>query len=100
MVRVAASLREKAKKKTKQTEACDAAGRCHLRLLGHTQQYQLIAWLLGRDPKAWRDPFEPHEEALFVQDLGPDHKLLLNKFNVVAHHCLVVTKSGRCAMLH
>ncbi len=57
-------------------------------------------WLLNRDAEARRDPFDPHEEALFVQDLGPDHKLLLNKFNVVAHHCLVVTKSGRCAMLH
>ena len=56
-------------------------------------------YLYGRTSEVWRDPFDPHEEALFVQTLGTGHKLLLNKYNVVEHHCLVVTKSGRHALI-
>jgi ATP adenylyltransferase len=33
--------------------------------------------------------FDPH---LFVADLGPSHYVLLNKFNVVAGHALIVTR--------
>ena len=39
----------------------------------------------------WRDPFSPCEEALRVGDIGEQHFLLLNKFNVLAHHLLIVT---------
>ncbi|WP_321801256.1 ATP adenylyltransferase family protein [Caballeronia sp. J97] len=39
----------------------------------------------------WRDPFSPCEEALRVGDIGERHFLLLNKFNVLAHHLLIVT---------
>lgn len=38
------------------------------------------------------NPFLPYEEALWVQHLSPTHTLLLNKYNVVAHHVLVVTR--------
>lgn len=38
------------------------------------------------------DPFLPYDEALWVQHLSPSHTLLLNKFNVVEHHVLVVTR--------
>ncbi|KND54846.1 Ap4A phosphorylase II [Candidatus Paraburkholderia kirkii] len=40
---------------------------------------------------AWRDPFSPCEESLRVGDIGARHFLLLNKFNVFAHHLLIVT---------
>ena len=40
---------------------------------------------------AWRDPFSPCEESLRVGDIGERHFLLLNKFNVLAHHLLIVT---------
>ncbi|KAI8462453.1 MAG: ATP adenylyltransferase-domain-containing protein [Monoraphidium minutum] len=43
-------------------------------------------------PKAWVNPFLPYEEALWVGHLSPTHTLLLNKFNVVAKHVLVVTR--------
>jgi sulfate adenylyltransferase (ADP) / ATP adenylyltransferase len=39
----------------------------------------------------WRDPFSPCEQALRVGDIGERHFLLLNKFNVLAHHLLIVT---------
>ena len=38
------------------------------------------------------NPFLPHEEALFVDDLSETHFCLLNKFNVVDHHILIITK--------
>ncbi|MDR5762645.1 phosphorylase [Caballeronia sp. LZ035] len=42
---------------------------------------------------AKRDPFSPCEAALRVGDIGARHFLLLNKFNVLAHHLLVVTNA-------
>eukprot|EP00197_Chlamydomonas_leiostraca_P002297 CAMPEP_0202857802 /NCGR_PEP_ID=MMETSP1391-20130828/601_1 /ASSEMBLY_ACC=CAM_ASM_000867 /TAXON_ID=1034604 /ORGANISM="Chlamydomonas leiostraca, Strain SAG 11-49" /LENGTH=312 /DNA_ID=CAMNT_0049536653 /DNA_START=76 /DNA_END=1014 /DNA_ORIENTATION=- len=41
---------------------------------------------------AWRNPFLPPEPELTVGHLSPTHTLVLNKFNVVPHHCLVVTR--------
>ncbi len=38
------------------------------------------------------DPFLPYEEALFVADISATHFCLLNKFNVMDHHLLVVTR--------
>lgn len=46
----------------------------------------------SQEQKAWKDPFAPYDEALWVDHLSPTHTLLLNKFNVVAYHVLVVTK--------
>jgi len=40
-----------------------------------------------------RNPFLPYEEALWVAHLSTSHTLLLNKFNVVRHHLLVVTRA-------
>lgn len=39
-----------------------------------------------------RNPFLPYEEALWVRHLSRTHTLLLNKFNVVAHHLICVTR--------
>jgi ATP adenylyltransferase len=38
------------------------------------------------------NPFLPREEALFVADVSDSHVVLLNKFNVIHHHLLVVTR--------
>ncbi|MCC0178018.1 phosphorylase [Waterburya agarophytonicola K14] len=38
------------------------------------------------------DPFQPYESAMFVGDISPSHICLLNKFNVVDHHLLIVTR--------
>jgi sulfate adenylyltransferase (ADP) / ATP adenylyltransferase len=38
------------------------------------------------------DPFLPYDEALFVADLSATHLCLLNRFNAVDHHLLVVTR--------
>ncbi|MFB2938642.1 phosphorylase [Aerosakkonemataceae cyanobacterium BLCC-F154] len=38
------------------------------------------------------NPFLPYEEDLFVADISQTHVCLLNKFNVVEHHLLIVTR--------
>ncbi|MFH2008524.1 MAG: phosphorylase [bacterium] len=38
------------------------------------------------------NPFLPYDEALFVADVSETHVGLLNKFNVVEHHLLIVTR--------
>ncbi|KAK9839797.1 hypothetical protein WJX81_002359 [Elliptochloris bilobata] len=47
----------------------------------------------GQEGRPAVNPFLPYEEALWVAHLSPSHTLLLNKFNVVAHHLLVVTRA-------
>ena len=39
------------------------------------------------------DPFLPYEEELFVGNISPTHLCLLNKFNVVDNHLLIVTRA-------
>jgi sulfate adenylyltransferase (ADP) / ATP adenylyltransferase len=38
------------------------------------------------------NPFLPYETELFVTDLSPTHLCLLNKYNVVEHHLLIITR--------
>ncbi len=39
------------------------------------------------------DPFLPYDPDLFVAEISPTHVALLNKFNVVDHHLLFVTRA-------
>ncbi len=39
------------------------------------------------------NPFLPYDEDLYVTHVGDDHVCLLNKFNVLDHHLLVVTSA-------
>jgi len=38
------------------------------------------------------NPFLPHDPDLFVADISDTHLCLLNKFNVIDHHVLIVTR--------
>jgi ATP adenylyltransferase len=38
------------------------------------------------------NPFLPYDKALFVSDVSETHLALLNKYNVVEHHLLIVTR--------
>ena len=42
-------------------------------------------------PAVVRNPFLPYDKDLYVRHLPPRHVLLLNKYNAVPHHLLVVT---------
>jgi ATP adenylyltransferase len=46
----------------------------------------------ARDNDTFHNPFLPYEPAMFVADISPSHVGLLNKFNVVDHHLLVITR--------
>ncbi len=39
------------------------------------------------------NPFLPFEEELFVSDISDSHVAVLNKFNVVDHHLLIITRA-------
>ncbi len=39
------------------------------------------------------NPFLPYDERLYVGDITDSHVCLLNKFNVVEHHALIVTRA-------
>jgi sulfate adenylyltransferase (ADP) / ATP adenylyltransferase len=39
------------------------------------------------------NPFLPYEKDMFVADISDTHICLLNKFNVIEHHLLIVTRS-------
>lgn len=39
------------------------------------------------------NPFLPHDPDLFIAEISPTHIALLNKFNVVEHHLLIVTRA-------
>jgi ATP adenylyltransferase len=38
------------------------------------------------------NPFLPYEKDLFIADIKKNHVLILNKFNVVNHHLLIITR--------
>lgn len=55
---------------------------------------QVMPNLVRRDAaKQASNPFLPYETDLFVTHLSDTHLCLLNKFNIVDHHVLIVTRS-------
>lgn len=48
---------------------------------------------LANSANSKHNPFLPYDPDLFVADLSSTHVALLNKFNVVDHHLLIVTRS-------
>ena len=63
-----------------------------LRTLSNLKRKEDAAQRLKKAGDTRHNPFKPYEEALYVRDLGNDHVCLLNKFNVVDHHLLIVTR--------
>ncbi|HIK45809.1 MAG TPA: phosphorylase [Leptolyngbyaceae cyanobacterium M65_K2018_010] len=54
-----------------------------------SDQHQAAQRQAGKDI----NPFLPYDENLFVANLSDTHLCLLNKFNVVDHHILIVTRA-------
>ncbi len=52
-----------------------------------------VAEIGARAKEGSPNPFLPHDPDLFVANLSPTHLCLLNKFNVVDHHLLIVTRA-------
>ena len=47
----------------------------------------------SRGKKEKPNPFLPYEKDMFVSDISDTHLCLLNKFNVIEHHLLIVTRA-------
>ncbi len=47
---------------------------------------------IGDAEASGANPFLPYDEALFVAEVSDTHVCLLNKFNVIDHHVLIVTR--------
>lgn len=47
----------------------------------------------AESPASPANPFLPYERDLFVAEVSETHLALLNKFNVIGHHLLVVTRA-------
>ncbi|MGH0035033.1 MAG: ATP adenylyltransferase family protein [Myxococcota bacterium] len=70
----------------------EAGVRFAVRVLGRLDARQRS---VARPPDPGSDPFLPYEQALFVADLSATHVALLNKFNVIPLHLLLVTRAYR-----
>lgn len=64
-----------------------------LRTLANLKRKDNAAKRLKQAGETTHNPFLPYEQDLYVDELGDQHVCLLNKFNVVDHHLLIVTKA-------
>ena len=73
----------------------DGGVRFLVRILTNLARKDEERWNRQRQASAGREPnpFLPYEKDLFVAKLTESHLCLLNKFNVVEHHLLIVTES-------
>lgn len=72
-------------------EVVEAAG---IRFQVHlVQQLERKARAKITQRRTGANPFLPYEEALFVAHVSDTHVCLLNKFNVMDHHLLIVTRA-------
>ena len=60
--------------------------------LTRKEQQRLQARKLQAEKQVPVNPFLPYEPDLFVADISATHLALLNKFNVIDHHLLIVTR--------
>lgn len=51
-----------------------------------------VLWRRQKQSGERANPFLPYEEALFVADASATHVCLLNKYNVIDHHLLIITR--------
>ncbi|XXF75653.1 ATP adenylyltransferase [Myxococcaceae bacterium GXIMD 01537] len=73
----------------------DGGMRFQVRVLGpaHQKKKPEPPRAEGPPPAVRFDPFDNPEPALVVGDVTPTHLCLLNKFNVVEHHLLIITRA-------
>jgi ATP adenylyltransferase len=64
-----------------------------VRVLANLARKDAVAPVARRTEAGEFNPFLPYEADLFVTDLSASHLCLLNKFNVLDHHLLIVTRA-------
>lgn len=73
----------------------DGGVRFLVRVLANLARKDLDRWKRERDAATGKpaNPFLPFEPGLFVANVSDTHVAILNKFNVVDHHLLIVTRA-------
>ncbi|MCW8884130.1 MAG: DUF4922 domain-containing protein [Motiliproteus sp.] len=64
-----------------------------LRMLANIGTKQEALKRFKQAGKVKNNPFLPYEQAMYVGDISENRLVLLNKFNVVDHHALIVSKT-------
>ena len=75
---------------TERAELGEAGIRFVVRVLAHLERKVRAGFAQTR---TGHNPFLPYNEDLFVADVSQTHLCLLNKFNVLDHHLLLVTRA-------
>jgi len=75
---------------TERAELEEAGIRFVVRVLAHLERKLRASFAQAR---TGANPFLPYDEDLFVADVSQTHLCLLNKFNVLDHHLLLVTRA-------
>ncbi len=75
---------------TERAEVEEAGIRFVVRVLAHLERKIRAGFAQAR---TGTNPFLPYDEDLFVADISQTHLCLLNKFNVLDHHLLLVTRA-------
>jgi ATP adenylyltransferase len=75
---------------TERAEVEEAGIRFVVRVLAHLERKVRAGFAQAR---TGHNPFLPYNEDLFVADVSQTHLCLLNKFNVLDHHLLLVTRA-------
>jgi len=70
---------------------CEGALRFQLRTLS-SLKYKENTQRIKQAGNHTTNPFKPYDPHLFVCDIGPSHICLLNKFNIIENHMLLVTR--------
>ncbi len=81
---------------TEQEFVADAGVEFLVRVVSSFQQesaHRVSERLVKPEERQASNPFLPYEEALLVTELSSTHVALLNKYNVVPHHLLLVTRA-------
>ena len=75
---------------TERAEVEEEGIRFVVRVLAHLERKVRASFAQAR---TGHNPFLPYNEGLFVADVSQTHLCLLNKFNVLDHHLLLVTRA-------
>ncbi len=92
------TLWKKTLERTEQALRADALLPIHTESLfmkdgGVDFQVRIVSNIARKSEEKKANPFLPYEEDMFVADVSETHVCLLNKFNVIEHHLLIVTRA-------
>ncbi len=77
---------------TKAEFVADGGVQFLVRVVSHLARKDQVRRAVGTPAAPGENPFLPYDPAMYVADASETHVCLLNRFNVVDHHLLIVTR--------